>query len=387
MYLLYCSNYAYALTKLENLKNTNRYFTKFLNTQLQRPESRCLRLDSFLIKPVQRICKYPLLLKELMKYTDESHKDYENLKNGYAKLQTVVTVVNGASKVVEVVYNLIDFQSRFNPKISIVSPTRKIKYKGEVTIYMKKMSSPTKIASTQDLLANNNIEKKKRLLYVFNDMIIFAKALTDEPNKLEKAKLKLIEMRKLSEVEVNTITDTNDESSAEKNNIEIVLSNPDVMGIIFCENENEKSELLNQLNNILKDYQASNTEKSQPKVVKRLPSEKVYSMISNMSQDISDNENENEGKEDDMEGEKIEIRSTEIVEEESSPSTGIMSIKVNINLACSVLAIVGLSLLILFFKSLDVIEAYPGYTIPTLLVGSAGAQFAIKKRKEKTKEE
>ena len=36
-------------------------------------------LDSFLIEPVQRIPRYCLLLSELLKYTDKSHADYENL--------------------------------------------------------------------------------------------------------------------------------------------------------------------------------------------------------------------------------------------------------------------------------------------------------------------
>lgn len=285
MYLLYCSNYATALTRLEELKNIKN-FSKFLMTQFQNPESRCLKLDSFLIKPVQRICKYPLLLKEILKYTDQTSKDYDNLNNGYTKLQTVVNVVNGASKVVEAIYNLIDFQSRFNPKISIVSPNRKIKYKGEVTIFMKKN---TNNSSSQDLLnSGHNLEKKKRLLYIFNDLIIIAKPLTQETN-LEKGKLKLLEKRELSEVEVH---DTPQDGEFKNENIiEMNFANPEVLNLIFCESEAEKNELLTNLNSTLSEYQAKNSD-YRPKVVKRLPSEKVYSMISNMSQTMSDSEEE-----------------------------------------------------------------------------------------------
>jgi len=349
MYLLYCSNYAYALTKLEDLKSS-KSFSKFLITQFQRPESRCLHLDSFLIKPVQRICKYPLLLKELIKYTDESNKDYNNLKNGYAKLQTVVTVVNGASKVVEAVYNLIDFQSRFNPKINIVSPNRRMKYKCEITIYTKKLSSPTQNTSASDLLGSgHNIEKKKRLLYIFNDMIIIAKALSQESDKLEKGKLKLIEKREFMDIDIDSCTETKDPSMV--NTIEITMCNPDMLGIIFCENENEKNELLNQLTSTLKEYQALNKSENKPKVVKRLPSEKVYSMISNMSQDPSDLDIDNE-----EEVEKIEILST--VTENYEPD---IIDRINYGLNISVLSVMALWLIIISIKLYDYALIYVRY--------------------------
>lgn len=37
-----------------------------------------IALEGFLLKPVQRICQYPLLLKELVKVTPETHSDYAN---------------------------------------------------------------------------------------------------------------------------------------------------------------------------------------------------------------------------------------------------------------------------------------------------------------------
>jgi len=65
------------------------------------------------------------------------------------------------------------------------------------------MKKNTNNSSSQDLLnSGHNLEKKKRLLYIFNDLIIIAKPLTQETN-LEKGKLKLLEKRELSEVEVH----------------------------------------------------------------------------------------------------------------------------------------------------------------------------------------
>jgi hypothetical protein len=36
-------------------------------------------LQSILIKPIQRLPKYVLLLKDLYKHTEKSHIDYENI--------------------------------------------------------------------------------------------------------------------------------------------------------------------------------------------------------------------------------------------------------------------------------------------------------------------
>jgi len=40
-------------------------------------------LESYLVKPVQRLPKYPLLIKDLLKHTDQDHPDYENLQKAY----------------------------------------------------------------------------------------------------------------------------------------------------------------------------------------------------------------------------------------------------------------------------------------------------------------
>ncbi|KAG4085729.1 hypothetical protein H8356DRAFT_1738822 [Neocallimastix lanati (nom. inval.)] len=289
-YLFYCGNYAYAITHLEALKNS-KSVTKFLNTQFHKKESRSLRLESFLIKPVQRICKYPLLLREIIKCTDESHKDYENIIKAYEKLEVVVTVVNGASKEAEAVYNLIALQSRFTPKISIVSDSRRLKYKYEVNVYMKKLSSPTQNVSSI-LNSIHNIEKKKRLLFIFDDLILFAKSLSQEPDRLEKGKLKLIQKREYSCVEVKQNSNPDDPNM--KNAIEIMLYSPDIFTIIFCEKEEIKNIIVNHLNSYINEYQNINKHESRPKIIKNLPSEKVYSMISNKNQETNEDEDDGE---------------------------------------------------------------------------------------------
>ena len=62
MYTTYCANQPKAMQVLDSL-DRNKKFVAFLDQCMLNPECRGLTLFSFLIKPIQRICKYPLLLK------------------------------------------------------------------------------------------------------------------------------------------------------------------------------------------------------------------------------------------------------------------------------------------------------------------------------------
>lgn len=66
---------------------------------------------------------------------------------------------------------------------------------------MKKLTSPTQNVSSL-LSSGHNLEKKKRLLFIFDELILFAKPLSQEPDRLEKGKLKLIQKREYSNVEI-----------------------------------------------------------------------------------------------------------------------------------------------------------------------------------------
>jgi hypothetical protein len=62
VYSTYASNYPSAMKLVHSLQlrpDMKENFQKWMNA----PEARGLSLESFLIKPVQRICKYPLLIR------------------------------------------------------------------------------------------------------------------------------------------------------------------------------------------------------------------------------------------------------------------------------------------------------------------------------------
>lgn len=55
-------------------------------------------LDSLLIKPVQRLLKYPLLLKNLLSVTLTSHPDYLNVRTALAEYEVVADRINSVKK-------------------------------------------------------------------------------------------------------------------------------------------------------------------------------------------------------------------------------------------------------------------------------------------------
>jgi hypothetical protein len=99
VYCIYASNYpsamklVYAYQQRPDLKDA---MTKWQQT----PEGRGLSLESFLIKPVQRICKYPLLIRELERFSEKAGntKDKELLRLAAVEIEKVVTLVNEATR-------------------------------------------------------------------------------------------------------------------------------------------------------------------------------------------------------------------------------------------------------------------------------------------------
>ncbi|KCV71332.1 hypothetical protein H696_02277 [Fonticula alba] len=160
MYNAYCSNHPYSLIEYERLKS--RPFRAFCQEVKALPESRHMDLCSFLIKPVQRICKYPLLIREIIRHTPADHPDHPNLERAFQKIETVVTIVNEATRQAEGVHKMLYLRSRINKLADILTPTRR--FIAEETIALLK-APPT------DPPTGSGPVFDKRL-YLFNDLAL-----------------------------------------------------------------------------------------------------------------------------------------------------------------------------------------------------------------------
>jgi hypothetical protein len=78
MYTDYVANYNDALVKLEECRGANSKLDHWIKGA-ERKITNQLDLPSLLITPIQRIPRYNLLLRDLIKSTWEDHPDFESL--------------------------------------------------------------------------------------------------------------------------------------------------------------------------------------------------------------------------------------------------------------------------------------------------------------------
>jgi hypothetical protein len=78
------------------LRASNSRLAKFLDEVEYAEASQNTNLSSFLIKPIQRICKYPLLLREIIAHTLATHPEHRELTAAQLKVESIVKSVNEA---------------------------------------------------------------------------------------------------------------------------------------------------------------------------------------------------------------------------------------------------------------------------------------------------
>jgi len=73
-----------------------------------------LPLDSFLLSPVQKICRYPVQLTELLQHTPPAHDDHPHLRTAAESMKRVVRFINERKRKMESVEMLILWQNSIN---------------------------------------------------------------------------------------------------------------------------------------------------------------------------------------------------------------------------------------------------------------------------------
>lgn len=94
IYFIYCRNYKEMQVVMEKFIKKNHSFSQFLETIEHTSRLNKTDLFSFLIKPIQRLPKYVLLFKDLLKNTEPSHPDFYNIEIALKKFQELNTKNN-----------------------------------------------------------------------------------------------------------------------------------------------------------------------------------------------------------------------------------------------------------------------------------------------------
>ncbi|KAG8009454.1 Spermatogenesis-associated protein 13 [Nibea albiflora] len=69
-----------------------------------------ISIAGFLLTPVQKICKYPLQLGELLKYTPKDHSDYSGVSKAYEAMKNVASLINERKRRLESVDTIAHWQ-------------------------------------------------------------------------------------------------------------------------------------------------------------------------------------------------------------------------------------------------------------------------------------
>ncbi|KAK7917079.1 hypothetical protein PG985_010687 [Apiospora marii] len=116
-FILYGSKQMEGKFEFEQEKSNNPFFAKFVDEIERRKESRKLELNGYLTKPTTRLARYPLLLDNVLKYSEEGSSDREDIPKVLVMIRDLLTRVNAESGKAENRFNLrrLHDQLRFRP--------------------------------------------------------------------------------------------------------------------------------------------------------------------------------------------------------------------------------------------------------------------------------
>eukprot|EP01132_Coremiostelium_polycephalum_P009995 gene9995-12256_t len=130
-YSVYINNYSQALKTLEKVRknpNVENLFQVFQTNPL------CdgLDLNSLLIMPIQRVPRYILLLEQMVKNTDKSSPDFQNLNKALSKMKELASDMNENRREAELLNKMYTIQNSLEGfKEDFIIPARKLLIDGD----------------------------------------------------------------------------------------------------------------------------------------------------------------------------------------------------------------------------------------------------------------
>ncbi|RIA87812.1 hypothetical protein C1645_739835 [Glomus cerebriforme] len=142
VYSEYCKRHEAAVQKLQE-------FDKDENVQgwLQKCKNQCegrtrsWDISSLLIKPVQRVLKYPLLLQQIVALTKPSHPDFEELKSAFTEIQNVAERINEIKRRKDIVEKIVGSKKKTDADIKHATGIAKATEDELYNLYVEKFKN------------------------------------------------------------------------------------------------------------------------------------------------------------------------------------------------------------------------------------------------------
>lgn len=160
-FMRYCANHRNASTILMRKMTESQPLLDFLTQAKSKPSCRGLDLSSFLLQPLQRITRYPLLIKKILEYTDHDHIDHLLLSEALVSTEGFLDRINEAIRNSETKERLEDIQFKMATSDSS---------EGIV------LTSETKYLGQRQLVHEGQLRKaksgRKLYMYLCNDLLL-----------------------------------------------------------------------------------------------------------------------------------------------------------------------------------------------------------------------
>lgn len=171
-YVKYCTNEVYQQRTLQNLISTNPCFKEVLGKIEAQEECRNLPMISFLILPMQRVTRLPLLMDTICQKTPKDSAKYEACKRALKEVSKLVRLCNEGARKMERTEMMVTINSQLEFKIKpfpLVSSSRWLLKRGELASFVE----DTGIFSKRTI-------KQQVYFFLFNDVLIITKKKSDE---------------------------------------------------------------------------------------------------------------------------------------------------------------------------------------------------------------
>lgn len=158
-YSRYAAENYQALATLKRLKVENQHFTVHCSKFEKRKEANHNDMEAYLVKPIQRICKYPLLLDQLLGQVPASFPDRINLQRACQKMRDITNDINEMKRFSENLHALQSVQERVQgipPSFKLIISTR----------YFIQEDTLIKVSKGK---------AQSRHFWLFNDLLLYAK--------------------------------------------------------------------------------------------------------------------------------------------------------------------------------------------------------------------
>ncbi|NXR10909.1 ARHGQ factor, partial [Semnornis frantzii] len=171
-YVKYCTNEVYQQRTLQKLLATNPAFKEALSRIEAHEDCRSLPMISFLILPMQRVTRLPLLMDTICQKTPKDSPKYENCKRALKEVSKLVRLCNEGARKMERTEMMYTINSQLEFKIKpfpLVSSSRWLVKRGELTAYVEEPG-----------LFSKRTSKQQVYFFLFNDVLIITKKKSEE---------------------------------------------------------------------------------------------------------------------------------------------------------------------------------------------------------------